>query len=104
MALQHKSKLHVYKELKRVVGLEEYLKYVKGPLLDCFLSSIQAPIDFLRSWIGMLRGVGLRNVLIVGLVRSSLGMSFLSVHYTIPGNKFFGLYEANSYSRSIRSF
>ena len=24
-------------------------------------------MDFLRSWVGMLRGVGLRNVLIVGL-------------------------------------
>ena len=31
MALGHKSKLHVYKELKRGVGFEEYLKYVKGP-------------------------------------------------------------------------
>ena len=31
MALQHKSKSHVYKELKQVVGFDEYLKYVKGP-------------------------------------------------------------------------
>ena len=31
MALHHKSKLRVYKELKRGVGLEEYLRYVKGP-------------------------------------------------------------------------
>ena len=31
MALQHKSKLRVYKELKRGVGFEEYLKHVKGP-------------------------------------------------------------------------
>ena len=31
MALRHKSKLRVYKELKRGVGLEEYLRYVKGP-------------------------------------------------------------------------
>ena len=30
-ALQHESKLHVCKELKRVVGLEEYSKYVNGP-------------------------------------------------------------------------
>ena len=30
MALQHKSKLRVYKELKRRIGHEEYLKYVKG--------------------------------------------------------------------------
>ena len=31
MALQHKSKLRVYKELTRGVGYEEYLKHVKGP-------------------------------------------------------------------------
>ena len=31
MALQHKSKLHVYKELKCGVGFEEYLKHGKGP-------------------------------------------------------------------------
>ena len=34
MALQHKSKLHVYKELKCVDGLGEYLKYVNELLLD----------------------------------------------------------------------
>ena len=27
MALQHKSKLHVYKELKNEVGFEEYLQH-----------------------------------------------------------------------------
>ena len=31
MALQHKSKLGVYKELKRGVGFEEYMHHVKGP-------------------------------------------------------------------------
>ena len=30
MALRRKSKLHVYKELKRGVGFEENLRYVKG--------------------------------------------------------------------------
>ena len=44
-------------------------------------------MDFLRSWIGMLIGVGLRNVLIVRLVRSLLSMLFLSLHGTIPKNK-----------------
>ena len=37
MALRDKSKLRVYKESKLRVGFEEYLKYVKEPLLDCFL-------------------------------------------------------------------
>ena len=31
MALRHKSRLPVYKELKRGVRFEEYLRYVKGP-------------------------------------------------------------------------
>ena len=89
MALVHKSKLRVYKELKRGVGLEEYLRYVKGPPSRLFLSSIRVPMGFLRNWVGMLRGVGLRNVLIVGLVRSLLSMFFLSVHHTIPRDKIF---------------
>ena len=50
------------------------------------------------------KGVGLRNVLLVGLVRIPLKMFFLSVHHTIPKDKFFGLYEARSYSGSIQSF
>ena len=49
----------------------------------------QVPMGFLRSWVGMLKGVGLRNVLIVGLVRSLLSMSFLSVHHMIPRDKIF---------------
>ena len=76
MVLQHESKLHVYKELKRGVGFEEYLKHVKGRLLSCFFSFGQVPMDVLRSWVGMLKGVGLRNVLIVGFVRSLLRMFF----------------------------
>ena len=62
-------------------------------------------MGFLRNWVGMLRGVGLRNVLIVGLVRSLFSMFFLSGHHTIPGDKFFGRqYGASSYSGRIRSF
>ena len=37
----------------------------------------------------MLRGVGLRNVLIVGLVRSPVEHVLLSVHHTIPRDKIF---------------
>ena len=36
MALQHKSKLRVYKELKHGVGFEEYLQHVKGPYSRLF--------------------------------------------------------------------
>ena len=52
----------------------------------------------------MLKGVGLRNGLIVGLARSLLSMFFLSVHHMISRDKLFGLYEENPYSGSIRSF
>ena len=47
-----------------MVGFEEYIKHVKGALLD----------------VGMLRGLVLRKVLIVGVVRSLLSRSSLSVH------------------------
>ena len=46
MAIQHKSKLRVYKEWKYGVRFEEYLKQVKGPLLGCCLSFVQVPMDF----------------------------------------------------------
>ena len=36
------------------------------------------------------KGVGLRNVLIVGLVMSALSMFFLSVHHMIPRDKILG--------------
>ena len=36
MALQHKSKIQVYRELKQEIGFEEYLEYVKEHLVDCF--------------------------------------------------------------------
>ena len=58
-------------------------------------------MGFLRNWVGMPRGVGLRNVLVVGLVKSLLSMSFLSVHHTIPRDKIFGVYEESSYSGRI---
>ena len=51
MALQHKSKLCAYKELKRGVGFEEYLKYVKGPssrLLFSFHSGTHGLFEKLR--------------------------------------------------------
>ena len=41
-----------------------------------------------RIWVGMLIGVGHRNVLIVGLVRSWLSMFFLSVHRMITRDNF----------------
>ena len=46
-------------------------------------------MDFLRSWVGTLKGVGPKNVIIVGLVRSPLRMYFLSMHHMIPRDKIF---------------
>ena len=37
MALQHKSKLCIYKEVKQEVGFEEYLEYVKGANSKCVI-------------------------------------------------------------------
>ena len=103
--VQHKLKLLVYNELKCGVGFEEYLQHVKGPssrLLLKFRSGTHGLFEELdRHAKG---GVGLRNVLIVGLVRSLLSMLFLSAHHMIPRDNFFLLYQANPYSGSIRSF
>ena len=89
MAFRHKSKLRVNKELKRGVGFEEYLRYVKGPPSRLFLKFRSGTRGLFEELGRHAKGVGLRNVLIVGLVRSLLSMFFLSVHHTIPRDKFF---------------
>ena len=61
VALEHKSKLHIHKELQEQVGLQEYLEYVKGAHARLFLNFI-----LLRIWVGMPIRVGDRNALIVG--------------------------------------
>ena len=38
MALQHESKLRLYKELKCDVGFEEYLQHIKGPSSRLFFN------------------------------------------------------------------
>ena len=81
MALQQKPKLHVYRELEQKGGFEEYLKYKKDTLLDCFSSSVRVPIDSFRSVVDMLIKVGPKNVLTVEFVRSLLSMFFSSVHH-----------------------
>ena len=84
MGLQHKPKLRVYRELTREIGFEKYLEYVKEAPSRLFLSFTRVPMGCLRSSVGMIRGVGHRSVLIVGLVRYQLSMLFLSVHHRIP--------------------
>ena len=86
-ALQHNSKLRAHRELKG----EEYLKYLNGAASRLFLSSVWVPMGCLRNWVGILMGMGLKNVVIVGHVRSQLSMYFLNVHHTIPKDKIFRL-------------
>ena len=49
MALQHKSKLYIYRELKWEVGLDKYLEYAKGTPSRLFSSFIQVPKGCSRS-------------------------------------------------------
>ena len=83
MALQHKSKLQVHRELKPEIGFEEYLEYVNGAPSRLFLSFVRTPMGCLRSCEGMVRRVGHRSVLIVRLVRNQLSMFSLNVHHMI---------------------
>ena len=89
MALCHKSKLRVYKELKHGVGFEEYLRYVKGPPSRLFFKFCSGTHGLFEELGRHAKRGGLRNVLIVGLVRSLLSMFFLSVHHSIPRGKVF---------------
>ena len=88
VALHHKSKLRLYRELKWEVRPEEYLEFVKGAPSRLFYF-ILVPMGCLRSWVGMLTNMGHRSVLIVGLVRNQLSMLCLSVVHMISRDKFF---------------
>ena len=67
----------VCRELKREVGFEEYLEYVKGAASRLlFFYFVRVLMVCLRSWAGTPIGVGHRRVLIVGLARSRLSMFF----------------------------
>ena len=94
MALQHKSKLHVCKDLKWMVGFE-----------DPFYIDFYVPFRYLWTcWVGMLIVMGPRNVLIVGHVQSLLSM-FFRVHHNSQEQNFFDCpHEVSSYSGSIWSF
>ena len=82
---------------------EELLKYLKEPSSRPFLKFCPGTNGILRSWVGMLRGVGPRNALIVGLVRSLLSMFLFIMDHTVHKEKIFGLSDATSRCESILS-
>ena len=84
MALQHKSKLRVYRELKRKIGFEEYLEYVMEGSSRLFLKFCSGTHALFEELSRLDKGVGHRSVLIAGLVRNRMSMFFLSVHHMIP--------------------
>ena len=83
-ALQHKSKLRLYTQLKQEIGFEEYLEYVKGAPSRLFLKFRSVTHGLFEEFCRYDKGVGHRSVLIAGLVRNRLSMFFLSVHDMIP--------------------
>ena len=84
MALQCKSKLQVYRQLKRQIGFEEYLQYVEGAPSRLFFKFRLGTHGLFGELGRHDKGVGHRSVLIVGLVRNQLNMFFLNVHHMIP--------------------
>ena len=56
-------------------------------------------MDFLKSWVGILIGVGPRSVLIVEHVKSLLNMFSSSEYHMSPKGNFLGLFEESSYFR-----
>ena len=67
-------------------------------LVKYFYIFIQVPMGFLKSWVGMLRGVGHKSVLTVRFVRSWLSVFSSNVHYMIPRGQFFGPFEGSPFS------
>ena len=73
----------------------------KEPFINYFLSSVQIPIRCLRNLAGMMVGMGLRNVVTVGSVRSRLSMYFSNIHHAIPKGNFFRSLKISASSRRI---
>ena len=86
LALQCKSKLCFYRELKQDVGFEEYLEFVKVGHSRLFFKFHSGTYGLFKE-LSIVR-VGYRNVLIVGLVRSQLNLFFLSVKCIFSREKF----------------
>ena len=104
MALQHKWKLCVHKELKRGVGFEEYLKHVKGPssrLLLKFCSSTHGIFEELSRHA---KRSGSQECPNCGACKELVEHILFECASYDSQRKYFGLYEANPYSRSIKSF
>ena len=87
MALQHKSKLRIYKELKCGFGFEEYSQLVKGPSSRLLLKLHSGTHELFEEQGRHAKGGGSQECLIVALVRSLLRMFTLSVHRMIPKGK-----------------
>ena len=89
MALQHKSKLQVYRELKEEIRFEEYLEYVKWAHSRMLLKFRWDTSGLFEELGRHDEGVGHRSVLIMGLVWSRLSIFFLSVHCMLPRDQIF---------------
>ena len=58
-------------------------KECKAKVANVYFCIPKAPMGVLKSWVGMLGGVGPRSILMIGSVSSLLNMFFLSVHHAI---------------------
>ena len=76
--------MRVYRELKREIGFEEYLEYVKGAPSRMFFKFRSGTHGLFEELGRHDKEVSDRSVLIVGLVSSQLSMFFLSVRHMTP--------------------
>ena len=99
MALQHKSKLNIYKDLKRGVGFEEYLKHVKGPT-SRFLSKFRSGTQGLFEELGRHAKNGSHECPNCGACKASVEHVLFecALHDSQRQNFFDYIYEANPYS------
>ena len=61
-------------------------------------------MDFLRHWVGVLRGKGSKYVLVVRLVRSLLSIFFLSVHHSILRRKILNYLKCVLTLKTVEAF
>ena len=84
MALEHKTKLRVYRELKWEIGFEEYSEYVKVPPSRVFLKFCSGTHGLFEELGRHADRGGLQECSNCGACKESVEHVLSNVHYMIP--------------------
>ena len=102
IALEHKSKLRMYNELKGEIKFVEYLKYIKGAPSTLFLKFCSGTHVLFEELGWHAGGDGSQKCCnCEACIKIQLNIYFLNVHHTISKDQVFGLLKTSTSSRCV---